>query len=135
MATVRQASETTVPTVPEAPVTMEGVAARLNCPDPPDPNGPAPNPPVAGDLVSVTSDPAPGTGFPTPEAAVKEYLSYAWPALDSGSFVVTARSSAEVRLENQHAALLATLAEGGVWNVTFKMYCGTIAAEWQAGRR
>ncbi len=51
---------------------MEGVAARLNCPEPPDPNGPAPNPPMAGDLVSATFDYAPGNGEPTPERAACE---------------------------------------------------------------
>ncbi|HUP70750.1 MAG TPA: hypothetical protein VM142_13180 [Acidimicrobiales bacterium] len=135
VATVRQAPEPTVPTVPEAPVTMEGVAARLDCPDPPDPNGPAPNPPMPGNLVSVTGDYAAGAGDPTPRAALTAYLRAAWPGADPESFVVTARNSSEVRFENQHAALLATFAEGGVWNVTNEMYCRPMAAEWRAGRR
>lgn len=135
VATVRQASETTVPTVPEAPVTMQGVAARLDCPDPPDPNGPAPNPPMAGDLVAVTGLPAPGHGEPTPEAALDAHVREALPGAPLESFIVTARNSSQVRFENDHAAVLAVLVERGAWNVTFHMFCGTIAAKWRAGRR
>lgn len=135
VATARQAPEPEAPTVPEAPVTMEGVAARLDCPDPPDPNGPAPNPPMAGDLVAVTGLPAPGYGDPTPEAALETHVREALPGAPLDSFIVTARNSSQVRFENDHAAVLAVLVERGAWNVTFHMFCGTIAAEWRAGRR
>lgn len=132
--TVRQSPDLMAPTVPEAPVTMEGVAARLDCPDPPDPNGPAPNPRMASDLASSTLLPAPGYGEPTPEAALEAHVREALPGAPVESFTVTARNSSQVRFENDHAALLAVLVERGAWNVTFQMFCGTIAAEWRAGR-
>ncbi|HUP70749.1 MAG TPA: hypothetical protein VM142_13175 [Acidimicrobiales bacterium] len=135
VATVRQAPDPTVPPAPEAPVTMEGVAARLGCPDPPDPNGPAPNPPTPGNLAYVTGLPAPGHGEPTPEAALEAYVREALPGAPLGSFVVTARNSSQVRFENDHAAVLAVLVEGSAWNVTNEIYCRPIAAEWRAGRR
>lgn len=107
VATARQAPEPAAPTVPEAPVTMEGVAARLDCPDPPDPNGPAPNPPMAGDLASSTLLPAPGYGEPTPQAALEAHVREALPVAPLESFIVTARNSSQVRFENDHAAVLA----------------------------
>ena len=135
VATVRQAPDLMASTVPEAPVTMEGVAARLDCPDPPDPNGPAPNPPMPGNLVSVTGLPGPGHGEPTPEAALEAHVREALPGAPLESFIVTARNSSQVRFENDHAAVLAVLVERGAWNVTHEIYCRPIAAEWRAGRR
>lgn len=135
VATVRQTPDLMAPTVPEAPVTMEGVRDRLDCPDPPDPNGTAPNPPGPGNLVYANYDYAPGNGEPSPEAAVELFASSTWPGLDPATFVATARSPVDVRYENRHAALLVSGAEGGVWVVSNAIYCGTIATEWREGRR
>lgn len=113
VAVAGQESEPTTTVEPEAPVTMEGVAARLDCPDPPDPNGPAPNPPGPGNLAYVNYNYPAGNGEPTAKAAVELFSSSTWPGVDPGSFVVTARNSFEVRYENRHAALLVTGVEGG----------------------
>lgn len=116
------------PPQPEAPVTFEGVRARLHCPGPPDPNGPS-------DIVSVHYDYAAGNGEPTPEQAVRLFVRSTWPAADVASFSATARNSTEVLFENPHAALLVTGAQGGVWTVRYASYCGASAAEWRAGKR
>ena len=128
VAVAGQDSEPTTTVEPEAPVTMEGVAARLDCPDPPDPNGPS-------NIASFNGDPAPGLGEPSPDAALGVFLRETWPGVDSHSFVAAARNSIEVRYENRHAALVVTGGEGGVWNVTSAVFCRPIAVDWRARQK
>ena len=113
--------------VPDPPATLEAVAARIECPRTGDPNGPS-------NLAYVTGNPAPGTGEVTPEAALQEYLDYAWPLVDRRSFAVTARNSGKVLFENRHAALVVTMVEPGRWSVMSEVFCAPITAQWR-GRR
>ncbi|MGH9177389.1 MAG: hypothetical protein ACRD0N_02385, partial [Acidimicrobiales bacterium] len=113
-------------TVPGDPVTMAGVVARLDCPPPPDPNGP-------GNFYLGTFDYPAGLGSATPEAALRSQLEE-WPGADPASFVATARSASAVRYENRHAAVIVAGTEGALWVVESVAYCVPVADEWRAGR-
>lgn len=113
--------------VPEPRLTLEGVAARIECPRTGDPNG-------ASNLAFVIGHPAQGTGEATPEAALRAYLQYVWPLADPWSFAVTGRSSGQVLFENRHAALIVTMVEGGRWNVINEVFWRPVADQWRGGR-
>ena len=107
--------------VPEVPIDMN-VTSTLDC-------GPSNNTNGLANYGIDNIDPAPGGGFPTPQAAVDHFTSF-YPT--APSFRLTGRTRGLARFENGQTVFLVTLIPDVGWFIEKRAICDDSYRQWQA---